>query len=316
MDALITEFLASRIDTCQENSRATYRAYLGAYARWAVDQEGEPLAPATIRAYIAACRTADRNATLCNRARYLRMLCNWAREEGKIDASPFEGRGRVRMPTAKRPRRTVWSQADIVALLRAAEPTQWKRGERRTTRQQWTADGPMEREAQQGIALVCLLVDSALRAAEAAGLSCGQVRAPRLLIKGKGGHWDVAYVSQATRAELRTLAGDRPDDAPLFRDYNNRRCTTRGIRGIVQRLARRAGVQLPERPVHAFRHFAARQWLKAGVPDLTIRQFMRHESLATTQIYTELDPDELEELHAGASPISALMTKAGIAVAA
>jgi site-specific recombinase XerD len=74
-------------------------------------------------------------------------------------------------------------------------------------------------------------------------------------------------------------------------------------------------VALPERPLHAFRHHAARQWLKAGVPDLTIRQFMRHESLSTTQIYTELDPDELDELHARASPIAALMEQAGLLAA-
>jgi integrase/recombinase XerC len=173
----------------------------------------------------------------------------------------------------------------------------------------------MLREAQQGRALVCLLVDSALRAAEAAGLSCGQVRAARLLIRSKGGHWDAAFVSVETRAELLALAGERPDTAPLFRDWNNRRCTVRGLRGIVQRLARRAAVALPPRPLHAFRHYAARQWLKASVPDLTIRQLMRHESLSTTQIYTELDTDELAALHAEASTIPALLARAGLKAA-
>jgi site-specific recombinase XerD len=173
----------------------------------------------------------------------------------------------------------------------------------------------MAREALQGRALVLLLVDSALRAAETAGLSCGQVRGPRLLVRSKGGHYDAAFVSTATRAVLRELAGERPDTDPLFRDFNNRRCSTAGLRGIVQRLARRAGVPLPPRPVHAFRHYAARQWLKAGVPDLTIRQLMRHESLSTTQIYTELDPDELAQLHAEASPINDLMRRAGLKAA-
>jgi site-specific recombinase XerD len=115
---------------------------------------------------------------------------------------------------------------------------------------------------------------------------------------------------------LLELAGDRADDAPLFRDWNNRPCSTRGLRGILQRLARRAAVELPERPLHAFRHYAARQWVKAKVPDLVIRQLMRHEALSTTQIYTELSAEELAELHAEASAIPQLLDQAGLKQAA
>lgn len=312
VDALIAEFLAAREERCQPNTRATYRAYLQVYARWSEGRER--YAPATLRAYIAS-RGADSNATLRNRVRYLKLFCAWLVERGDLEQSPFEGRDRVRTPAKKRARRAVWSEAEVVALLKATAPTQWKKGERRTTRQQWQPNGPMAREALQGQALVLLLVDSALRAAEACALTCGQVRGSRLLIRSKGGHFDAAFVSPATRAVLRELAGDRPELDPLFRDFTNRRCSTVGLRGIVQRLARRAGVPLPPRPVHAFRHYAARQWLKAGVPDLTIRQLMRHESLATTQIYTELDDEELAALHADASAIDRLLTRAGLKAA-
>jgi integrase len=315
VDEFIAAFVDGRTDTCQASTRATYRAYLSHYAAWArAGEEADGFAPATLRAYLAS-RRSDSNATLRNRARYLRLFCAWLVERGDLAQSPFEGRDRVKMPAKKRARRAVWSEADIVAMLRATAPTQWKKGERKSQRQQWQPDGPMAREELQGQALVLLLVDSALRAAEACGLSCGQVRGARLLIRSKGGHYDAAFVSATTRAVLRELAGERPDTAPLFRDFNNRRCSTAGLRGIVQRLARRAGVPLPPRPVHAFRHYAARQWLKAGVPDLTIRQLMRHESLATTQIYTELDDEELAELHADASSIDRLMARAGLKAA-
>lgn len=315
MDEFIAAFLAGREETCQANTRATYRAYLQAYATWvAASGADDRLAPATLRAYLASRRT-DSNATLRNRARYLRLFCAWLIEQGHLPASPFLGKDRVKMPAKKRVRRAVWSQADVVALLKATAPTQWKRGARRTTRQQWTPGGPMEREALQGRALVLLLVDSALRAAEVCALTCGQVRAPRLTVRSKGGHYDAAFVTATTRAELRELAGDRADGDPLFRDWNNRRCSTTGLRGIVRRLAARAGVPLPPRPVHAFRHYAARQWLKAKLPDLTIRQLMRHEDLSTTQIYTDLDDDDLAELHAEASSIDALMVRAGLKAA-
>ena len=311
VDECIAAFLSGREDTCQANSRATYGAYLRHYAAWAAAAGSGPWLPATIRAYIAD-RRSDSNATLRNRVRYLRLLCDWLEAEEELAHNPFRGRNRVLMPAKKRARRQVYTQAEVVALLHATAPVQWKRGERRQQRQQWSADGPLEREDLQGRTLVLLLVDSAMRAAEVCGLDCGQIRAPRLQIRSKGGHLDIAFVSPATRQALLALAGERADDAPLFRDWNNRRCTTRGLRGIVRRLAQRAGVALPPRPLHAFRHYAARQWVKAKLSDLTIRQLMRHESLSTTQLYTVLEPDELATLHADASPIAGLIRLAGL----
>lgn len=316
MERQIAAFLAERVDRCGRNTLAMYGAYLRSFDRWAVQRALEPYAHQTIRTYIAERARTDRNDTLRNRIRYLKLLCSWLVETGQLEASPFEGRDRVRVPAKKRARRSVYRQADIVALLRATGPTQWKLGLRRSSRRQWSADGPLAREALQARALVLLLVDSALRAAEAAALTCGSVRAALLNVRSKGGHLDTAFISSETRAALLELAGDRADDEPLFRDWNNRPCSVRGLRGIVQRLARRAGVELPERPLHAFRHYAARQWVKAKVPDLVIRQLMRHESLATTQIYTVLSPEELAELHAEASSIGRLLEQAGLRRAA
>lgn len=312
MEEWIATFAAERTDRCQPGTLAMYRAYLTHYARWAAAREGDAFAPATVRAYLAARSLVDRNDTLRNRARYLRLWCRWLAERNKIAQSPFEGGERVTMPPRKRARREVYSQADVVALLQATAPAQWKRGARRQARRQWQPNGPLMREAIQARALVLLLVDSALRAAEVAALTCGHIRAPRLRVRSKGGHLDIAFISPATRAVLLELAGDRPDADPLFRDWNNRGCSTRGLRGIVERLARRAGVELPPRPLHAFRHYAARQWVKAKVPDLVIRQLMRHEQLSTTQIYTELDAEELAALHEEATPIPALLARAGL----
>jgi site-specific recombinase XerC len=50
--------------------------------------------------------------------------------------------------------------------------------------------------------------------------------------------------------------------------------------------------------------------LKSGLGDLTIMQLMRHQDLATTRIYTQLDATELAELHAGASPVARMLAAA------
>ncbi len=172
----------------------------------------------------------------------------------------------------------------------------------------------MEREELQDQALVLLAVDSALRAGRSAccrAARCGS----SLLVESKGGHWDPAFISPATRAILWELAHGRPDEDPLFRDWNGQRCSVAALRGILVRLARRAGVKLPPRPLHAFRHYAAREWLKANLEDLAIQQLMRHAQLSTTAIYTQLDEDELAALHANAGVIPRLLDRAGIKVA-
>ena len=81
----------------------------------------------------------------------------------------------------------------------------------------------------QGRALVLLAVDSALPAGEICALTCGQIRAPRLLVESKGGHVDAAFVSASTRAVLWELAHRRPDDDPLFRNWDGERCTVAAL---------------------------------------------------------------------------------------
>jgi len=165
----------------------------------------------------------------------------------------------------------------------------------------------------QARALVLLLVDTGMRAGEVCRLTCGDLRRPELVVIGKGGHQGVIFLVPQVRLLLEYLALDRPDAAPLFRDWNGRACSVRALRCIVERLAQRANVDLPPRPLHAFRHAAARRWLKAGLPTLAIQQLMRHATVATTMIYCELDTAALETLHANASAVDMLLGRSGLA---
>jgi site-specific recombinase XerD len=312
MSAWVRDYMESREESCRPSTLATYQQCLRAFAAWLEDR---PLDTVAISGYLRTLRARKLSQdSQRNAYRMIKTFCRWLVEQELLDRDPFVGRGRVRPPALKRQRRKIYSEAEIVALLHATGSIQWKL-ERRTVRQQWRPGGPLEREELQGRALVLLAVDSALRAGEIAALSCGQIRAASLLIESKGGHQDAAFVSVATRAVLWELAHDRRDNDPLFRDWSGKRCSVAALRGILVRLARRAGVQLPPRPMHAFRHYAAREWLKASLEDLTIQQLMRHSQLSTTTIYTQLDEDELAELHAKASPAARLLERAGFKAA-
>jgi site-specific recombinase XerD len=302
----IDAFLESRAETCNQNSQDTYAAYIRPFEAWLA---GRPISAALISAYLIERRKSGlASATLGNSHRMLKTMCRWLVEFEYLETDPFQGPGRVRPPAHKRKRRRVYTEDEVVTLLVTAQ----QRIDEREEAQKWrpSKNPYLLRDAQQARALILLLCDSALRAAEVCALDCGDVRAGEFIVLSKGGHEDAAFMTPATRAALADLAAQRPDDAPLFVDIDQGRCTTRALRGVIQRLAKLADVPLPPRPLHAFRHLAARQWLKAGLGDLTIRQLMRHADLATTRIYTELDAAELAALHMQASPINRLIEAA------
>lgn len=302
----IEAFLASRAATCNQASQDTYAAYLRQLAEWL---EARPISALTVGAYLTDLRGRKlATATLGNHYRMIKTCCRWLVEHEYIDADPFTGAGRVRAPAQKRKRRQVYTEAQVVLLLVTARA----QIEERDEGQRWkNSKNPyMLRDALQAYALVLLLCDSALRAGEVCALNCGQIRQEEMIVLGKGGHEDAAFMTSFTRRALLALAEDRPDNDPLFRDKFLQRCTARALRGCLRHIAQAAGVPLVPRPLHAFRHFAARQWLRSGLGDLTIRQLMRHSQLATTRLYTELDAVELAQLHAGASPVERMLDAA------
>lgn len=298
--AMIAVFLESRPETCNPASCVTYRANLVPFEKWLKDR---PISALTVGAYLSEQRARKlAPATVGGSYRMLKTMCRWLKEQDLIERDPFVGAGRVKPLPSKRKRRRVYTPDQVIKLLITS--SEWIE-ERREVLRWWPSDNPyFLRDAIQSHALVLLLCDSALRAAEVCALNCGQIRADEFIVLGKGGHEDPAFVSEITRAALLGLAEGRPDDAPLFLDKFQKKCTTRALRTCLRHLANRAGVPLVPRPLHAFRHLAAREWLKSGLGDLAIQQLMRHSSLATTRIYTDLSPAELAELHGKASPIA------------
>jgi site-specific recombinase XerD len=307
---LIERFLTSRAETCNVASQTTYRASLVAFERWLGDQ---PLSADTIRAYLAQ-RAADGRAEETRRGDYrmLKTMCRWLVDEDLLITNPFAGRGRVKPIKRTRQYRTVYTDTDIIKLLTATKPIYYTKRDLLRMRQQWKPDGPMEREETQGRALVVLLVDSALRAAEACSLNCGDIRAEVHMVTGKGGHRLPFYLSSSAVQVIMELVNDRPDDAPLFLDRVNKRCTTRALRGTLMRLARRANVTLPARPLHSFRHYCARSWKAAGLADMVIMDMMRHSQIESTRHYTG-GPDvaNLTRQHMSASPIAPCLCRPG-----
>jgi site-specific recombinase XerD len=162
---------------------------------------------------------------------------------------------------------------------------------------------PDQRTAQgrRDHVLLLFLYNSGARADEAAQLLVGDLDFAvcdrdysSVRIRGKGNKLRSCPLWSRTVAHLKTFAEGR---APTERVFLNRRLqpmTRFGIYAMVKRYAGRVLTQFPALAAkrvspHSIRHSTATHLLRAGVDINTIRAWLGHVSLTTTNMYAEAD---------------------------
>lgn len=152
-------------------------------------------------------------------------------------------------------------------------------------------------QGRRDYALLLFLYNTGARADEAARLTIGDVTwgsTPAVRLVGKGSKTRQCPLWPRTAALVRELAGDRAASEPVFRNRRGQPLTRFGIYQLVRRAVRTATRQLPalgQKRIspHTLRHTCGAHLLRAGVDLNTIRAWLGHVSLDTTQIYAEVD---------------------------
>lgn len=145
-------------------------------------------------------------------------------------------------------------------------------------------------------ALLLFLYNSGARASEATQLKVGDIDqyAQCVRIIGKGNKMRRCPLWTSTLEQLRVLVGERESTQPVFLNRCHRPMTRSGIHTLVKRCASRASIDAPSLlnksvSPHVIRHSTACHLLQAGVDINTIRGWLGHVSLTTTNIYAEID---------------------------
>lgn len=156
-----------------------------------------------------------------------------------------------------------------------------------------------DRQTAQGRrdhALLLFLYNSGTRAQEAAQLLIGEldVVGCSVKIRGKGGKQRQCPLWPSTIEELKALIANRSTTACVFLNRCGHPITRFGIHDLVERYADKVQVQMPSLAAkrvspHTIRHTTATHLLRAGVDINTIRAWLGHVSLDTTNIYAEMD---------------------------
>jgi len=69
-----------------------------------------------------------------------------------------------------------------------------------------------------------------------------------------------------------------------------------GVRGVVVRLAAKAGLADRIRGTHVIRHSVASQWIQAGATLKQIADLLGHRSINTASIYAKVDLQALKQV--------------------
>jgi len=115
-----------------------------------------------------------------------------------------------------------------------------------------------------------------------------------VLIHGKGNKSRRCPLWASTVNELLHLVGKRAMSEHIFLNRRGQPLTRFGIHALVERYAARVATKLPSLAKkrvspHTIRHTTATHLLRAGVDINTIRAWLGHVCLTTTNIYAEVD---------------------------
>ena len=163
-------------------------------------------------------------------------------------------------------------------------------------------------------AILLLLVDTGIRAGELVNLKIRDVDMEKREIKvfGKNSEERILPFSEAVARALTDYVHWWDDkDSPLFLSLATKRSlTVSGLRTMITRVARRAGIE--ERVyTHLLRHTFAHYWIENGGDVETLQVALGHKSIETTMIYSLSSYREVKAKHRQVSPAKKLVGTEG-----
>nr|MCR5682383.1 tyrosine-type recombinase/integrase [Clostridiales bacterium] len=158
-----------------------------------------------------------------------------------------------------------------------------------------------------------LFLNCGIRLSELAGISIPdldkELRSMRVI--GKGSKERIVYLNDACRAAIAAYLPIRMEtpakqkgESALFLSGQGRRISVKTVQWMVKKYLGEAGLEYKKYSTHKLRHTAATLMYQSGEVDIRVlKDILGHEQLNTTQIYTHVSNEHMEEAMA-ANPLS------------
>lgn len=242
-----------------------------------------------LRYYMATLQQKQelKKTTLSRKTAAIKSFCKYLNREGWLEHNPAD---LLTAPKKDKRLPAVISEIDMTAFLddflSGEEPLQLRNK-----------------------AIFELLYSSGLRVSELVALDVKSVQKQKGLLRilGKGNKERIVPVGQQAQAAIAHYLEDgRPllvkqEEAALFLNNQGGRLTSRGVEYILEQYIRKGALKYKVTP-HAFRHSFATHMLDNGADLRVIQELLGHESLSTTQIYTEVSRSHLQQIYRNAHP--------------
>ena len=149
------------------------------------------------------------------------------------------------------------------------------------------------------VAIIEVIYSCGLRVSELVGLDVNDMDAEQgfLSVMGKGGKMRHTPLGKsAQRAIANYLQKTGVIQGALFLNNRHVRISVRAIQTMVKKRALEVGIKINVHP-HMLRHAAATHFLQSSHDLRSVQEFLGHESIKSTQVYTHLDFLELSKVY-------------------
>jgi integrase/recombinase XerC len=226
--------------------------------------------------------------TISRRIAAVRSWCRFLCRQGTLQKNPADG---LRGPKLDRRLPHFLNKADVQRLLAAPAAD--------------TALGLRDR------ALLETLYSAGLRVSELVGLELGDLDLAEgvATVRGKGRKERLALIGEAARratadwldARAALLEGIGRRSEAVFLNKNGTRLSTRSVGRLLLKYLRRTGLD-PRTTPHTLRHTFATHMLDAGADIRGVQELLGHKNLTTTQIYTHVSTQRLQDSYRKSHP--------------
>jgi site-specific recombinase XerD len=148
--------------------------------------------------------------------------------------------------------------------------------------------------------ILTLFLNCGLRLSELVHINVKDIQEDIVKVLGKGSKERTIYLNSACISSLeewiadRSRLGNRKEMDALFISRLGTRISNKQVEVIVKNYLKSSGIDSKRYSVHKLRHTAATLMYKYGKVDIrSLQQILGHESIATTEIYTHIDSDQL-----------------------
>lgn len=149
---------------------------------------------------------------------------------------------------------------------------------------------------KRDLAIIVTFLTTGVRLSELVSIDVDSIKDDSLSVVGKGNKERVVYITETCKSFIENYLLVRPkikNQNALFLSTRDNRISNRAVQHMIEKYLLASGFDTSIYSVHKLRHTAATLMYKEGVDIRTLQKVLGHSSVATTQIYTHIEDEDV-----------------------